>query len=182
MRRHLWILEPLATLSLVLWLGYLVIDRRQTMREWLLTSGALGPLLSVGIYTALASAPFISAGALALLNGAIFGVWEGAAINCVAVVLSGLSTYALARSAGARLHLHEELERLPAWAGRLPVGSPLFLIALRLIPWMGGTIANNVTAFYHGSMWRHMWTRVVVAVPIAIFNAYLGSKLAGLVR
>ena len=42
-------------------------------------AGPIGPLLSIALYTLLASIPFLSSGALALLNGMLFGFWWGAA-------------------------------------------------------------------------------------------------------
>ena len=50
--------------------------------------------------------------------------------------------YWVNQRASHMLDLHEYLERLPPWVKRFPVGSPAFLIAVRVIPGFGGTVAT----------------------------------------
>ncbi|TAM92629.1 TVP38/TMEM64 family protein [bacterium] len=174
--RRLRALIPLSALVLAFALAYTAVHHRRLLQAWLIAAGPLGPVVSIVIYVALVSSPFVSSDILALLNGAIFGLWEGALVNCVGVMLGGVSTYLIARRTGEFLDIHEDLERLPPWVKRLPVGSPLFLLALRVVPWVGGTIANNVAGFYKISIFRHLWTTAVVAIPVAVFTAYLGWR------
>ncbi|TAM60005.1 TVP38/TMEM64 family protein [bacterium] len=180
--RRLRALIPLSALILAFVLAFTAVHHRHLLQVWLIEAGPLGPLVSIAIYVGLVSSPFVSSDILALLNGAIFGFWEGAAINCAGVMLGGVSTYLIARRAGEFLDIHEDLERLPPWVKRLPVGSPLFLLALRVVPWVGGTIANNVAGFYKIAILRHLWTTAVVALPVAIFTAYAGWRAVGLLR
>jgi uncharacterized membrane protein YdjX (TVP38/TMEM64 family) len=161
---------------LVLIGGSYVVAHGALVHAWVLHAGPLGPLLSLALYTTVASVPFLPSGVLALLDGMIFGFWEGSIISCTAVLLSGFTTYAVARGIAEDFGVHDELERLPGWIRRLPMGSPAFLVALRAIPWLGGTLANNVGPMYGVSLWRHSWTRAVVAMPLAIASAYLGWK------
>lgn len=171
---------PLAALAIAFALAYFAVHHRQMLEVWLIEAGPLGPLISIAIYVGLISSPFVSSDIMALLNGAIFGFWEGALLNCIAVMLGGVSTYAIARHVGEYLDIHKDLERLPPWVKRLPVGSPLFLLSLRVVPWVGGTVANNVAGFYKISIFRHLWTTAVIALPVAIITAYLGWKAVGL--
>jgi len=181
--RRLRALVPLGALTLAFALAYFAVHHRHVLQAWLIQAGPMGPLVSVAIYVLLVSSPFVSSDILALLNGAIFGFWEGALINCVGVMLGGVSTYLIARRTGEFLDIHEELERLPPWVKRLPVGSPLFLLALRMVPWVGGTIANNVAGFYKISIFRHLWTTAVIAIPVAVITAYIGwTATTGLIR
>jgi len=92
-------------------------------------------------------------------------------------VLSGFTTYAFAQRLAAASEVEAFRRQMPSWLGSLPVSSPTFLIALRAIPWVGGTLANNAGALYAIPFWRHFWTRIVVALPFGIVSAYLGSKL-----
>lgn len=176
MNRRLRALIPLAALAFAFLLAYLAVHHREMLTVWLIEAGPLGPLVSIALYVGLVSTPFVSSDILALLNGAIFGFWEGALINCIGVMLGAVSTYLIARRTGEFLDIQKDLERLPPWVKRLPVGSPLFLLALRLVPWVGGTIANNVAGFYKISIFRHLWTTAVVAIPVAVVSAYLGWK------
>lgn len=172
---------PLAALVLAFYLAYFAVHHRQMLEAWLIDAGPLGPLLSIAVYIGLVSSPFVSSDIMALLNGAIFGFWEGALLNCVGIMLGAVSTYLIARRTGEFLDIHEDLEKLPPWIKRLPVGSPLFLLGLRIVPWIGGTIANNVAGFYKISIFRHLWTTAVVALPVAIFFAYVGHRAAGFI-
>ena len=57
-------------------------------------------------------------------------------------------------------------DRLPPWVKRFPVGSPAFLIAVRVIPGFGGTVATATAATFRVPMWVHVWTMCAIAVPI----------------
>lgn len=157
--------------------GLYAMTHESVVHAWILHAGPIGPLLSIGLYTLLASIPFLSSGAIALLNGMLFGFWWGTAYSAVAIVLSGFTTYAFAERLAAGYGAEELRIKMPAWLRRLPVGSPAFLIALRMIPWIGGTLANNAAAIYEISFPRHFWTRLAVALPIAVVSSYIGGKL-----
>ncbi|MGC8484647.1 MAG: TVP38/TMEM64 family protein [Candidatus Baltobacteraceae bacterium] len=158
-------------------LGLYAITHESAVHAWILRAGPIGPVLSIGLYTLLASIPFLSSGAVALLNGMLFGFWWGAAYSAIAIVLSGFTTYAFAERLATGYGAEEFRAKMPVWLRRLPVGSPAFLIALRTIPWVGGTLANNAAVIYEIPFRRHFWTRLAVAVPIAAVSAYIGWKL-----
>ncbi len=166
-----------ALLAAALALGLFALANEADVHAWVVRAGPWGPLLAIGMYTLLASIPFLSSGALALLNGMLFGFWQGAAYSAVAIVLSGFTTYAIARGLASDYELEEFRATMPSWLRRIPVASPMFLIALRAIPWVGGTLANTAGAFYNIPLRRHMWTRLAVALPFACVSAYLGWRL-----
>lgn len=158
-------------------IGVYAMLHEPEVHAWILRAGPTGPLLSIALYTLLASIPFLSSGAVALLNGMLFGFWWGATYSAIAIVLSGFTTYAFAERLAAGYGAEELRSKMSTWLRRLPFGSPAFLIALRAIPWLGGTLANNAAAIYEISFRRHFWTRLAVALPIAVVSAYVGWKL-----
>ncbi|HTX04066.1 MAG TPA: hypothetical protein VMD07_10330, partial [Candidatus Acidoferrales bacterium] len=74
------------------------------------------------------------------------------------------------------------LERLPSWIKRWPIASPMFLVLVRLLPGVGGTLATQTAAAYRVSLWTQIWTKCVVAVPIATVLAVFGDSAADYVH
>ncbi|HEY9085015.1 MAG TPA: VTT domain-containing protein [Candidatus Tyrphobacter sp.] len=133
--------------------------------------------LAVGIFALVASAPFSVTDALAVMNGAIFGPVLGSLINAVGLVLAALLGYWINRHASRLLDLDTYLERLPAWVKRFPVGSPAFLIAVRIIPGFGGTVATATAATFRVPIWVHVWTMCAIAIPVCTILAVFGNQV-----
>ena len=142
---------------------------------------SLGPYtalaLAVAVFAVVASAPFSVTDALAIMNGAIFGPLEGSIINAVGLVLAALLGYAVNRHASQMMDLPAYLERLPPWVKRFPVGSPIFLLAVRVIPGFGGTIATATAATFRIPVWVHVWTMCAIAIPICTVLAIFGDRV-----
>ena len=69
------------------------------------------------------------------MNGAIFGPVKGTIVDTVGLVLAAMLGYWINRHATRVCSTsHDYLERLPSWVKRFPVGSPAFLLAVRVIP------------------------------------------------
>jgi uncharacterized membrane protein YdjX (TVP38/TMEM64 family) len=139
-------------------------------------------LLAVLVFAVVASAPFSVTDALAIMNGAIFGPLMGSLINAVGLVLAAMLGYAINRHASQMLDLELYLERLPGWVKRFPVGSPVFLIAVRIIPGFGGTIATATAATFRVPVWVHVWTMCAIAVPICTVLAIFGDRVTAFVH
>jgi uncharacterized membrane protein YdjX (TVP38/TMEM64 family) len=133
--------------------------------------------VAIGVFALVASAPFSVTDALAIMNGAIFGPLQGSIINAVGLLLAAFLGYWINRHASQLLDLDAYLERLPAWVRRFPVGSAPFLMAVRVIPGFGGTIATATAAAFRVPVWRHVWTMCVVAVPLCTILAIFGDQV-----
>jgi uncharacterized membrane protein YdjX (TVP38/TMEM64 family) len=141
---------------------------------------AIGPFaypLAVAVFALVASAPFSVTDALAIMNGAIFGPVNGTIIDAVGLVLAALLGYWINLHASRVFNLHEYLHRLPAWVKRFPVGSPAFLLAVRVIPGFGGTVATATAATFRVPVWVHVWTMCVIAIPICSLLTIFGDRL-----
>jgi uncharacterized membrane protein YdjX (TVP38/TMEM64 family) len=156
-------------------LAYFVI-RYQPMVEHAIR--AIGPWaypLGIVVFALVASAPFSVTDALAIMNGAIYGPFGGTLVDVVGLVLAAMLGYWVNMRASKLLDLPGYLERLPDWVKRFPVGSPAFLIAVRVIPGFGGTVATASAAAFRVPLWVHVWTMCAIAVPICTLLTIFGD-------
>ncbi len=132
--------------------------------------------LATAIFALVASAPFSVTDALAIMNGAVFGPKWGTVINAVGIVIAAAIGYWINRRASHLLDLDAALARLPAWVKRFKIGSPMFLIAVRVIPGFGGTVATASAAAFRVPIWIHIVTMSVVAIPVCTILAIFGDR------
>lgn len=140
----------------------------------------IGPQIAVPLATVVfaivASAPFSVTDALAIMNGAIFGPFWGSIINAVGIVAAGAIGYWINRHASRLMDLESALDRLPHWVKRFKIGSPMFLIAVRIIPGFGGTVATASAAALRVPIWIHILCMSVVAIPVCTVLAIFGDR------
>ncbi len=158
-------------------LAFWVIRHQPRVEHEIRTIGALAYPLAVLIFALVASAPFSVTDALAIMNGAIFGPFKGSVVDTVGLVLAALLGYWINRHASRLFNVHEHLDRLPAWVRRFPVGSPAFLLAVRIIPGFGGTVATATAAALRVPVWVHVWTMCAIAVPVCIVLTVFGDRV-----
>ncbi|MBV8116849.1 MAG: VTT domain-containing protein [Candidatus Eremiobacteraeota bacterium] len=175
-------LAALGLLAASFALAGFVIAKQPQVEHMLRSLGHGATLLAIVVFAIVASAPFSVTDALAIMNGAIFGPWLGSLINTAGLVGAAILGYTLNRHASKMLDLEMYLERLPAWVKRFPVGSPIFLIAVRIIPGFGGTIATATAATFRVPLWVHVWTMCAIAVPICTVLAIFGDRVTAFVH
>ncbi|GAC1348904.1 MAG: hypothetical protein NVSMB19_01370 [Vulcanimicrobiaceae bacterium] len=160
------------------------VIRYKTNVEAMLST--IGPLvaypLAIALFTVVASAPFSVTDALAVMNGVIFGPLWGSVVNAVGLVFAAMVGYAVARRTSHLLDLHNNVERLPGWVRRFRVGSPAFLLTLRIIPGLGGTLATQIAAAYKIPLFVHVWTMCAIAIPICTLLAIFGDRVSASVH
>jgi uncharacterized membrane protein YdjX (TVP38/TMEM64 family) len=157
-----------------------LVIRHKGAVETFLTS--IGPWvaypIAVVLFTVVASAPFSVTDALAIMNGVIFGPLWGSVVNAVGLVFAAMAGYTIARRTSHLLELDKNIERLPPWVKRFKVGSPAFLLTLRIIPGLGGTLATQIAAAFRIPMWVHVWTMCAIAIPICTLLAIFGDRVS----
>ena len=158
-------------------LAYLVIRHEPAVAHKIETIGIFAYPLAIGIFAVVASAPFSVTDALAIMNGAIFGPVVGSIVNAIGLVLAALIGYWINRHATHMLDLNASLQRLPSWVRRFRVGSPAFLLAVRVIPGFGGTVATATAAALKVPVWVHVWTMCAIAIPICTLLAIFGNRV-----
>lgn len=170
-------LAALALLIASFLLAFFVIRYQPRVEHEIRTIGFMALPLATAVFALVASAPFSVTDALAVMNGAIFGPVEGSIVNAVGLVFAALLGYWINTRATQMLDVHQYLERLPAWVKRFPVGSPAFLLAVRVIPGFGGTVATATAAAFKVPIWVHVWTMCAIAIPICTLLAIFGDRV-----
>ncbi len=160
-------------------LAALVIRDKNAVESYL---AAIGPWiaypLAIVLFTVVASAPFSVTDALAVMNGVIFGPLWGSVVNAVGLVFAAMVGYGIARRTSHLLELDKNIERLPTWVRRFKIGSPAFLLTLRIIPGLGGTLATQIAAAFKVPMYVHVWTMCAIAIPICTLLAIFGDRVS----
>lgn len=163
-------------------LAAVVVYHRGEVQDDLWDLGWLSYPLALLLMTVVASAPFSVTDALAIMNGVIFGPLVGSLLNAGGLVIAAIIAYLIALRTNKLLDIEPQLARLPGWIKRWPVASPMFLILVRLLPGIGGTVATQTAAAYRVSLWTQIWTKCIVAIPIATVLAVFGDSAADYVH
>lgn len=156
-------------------LAAVVVSHRHWVEQVLGQLGWLAMPLAVLVFAVVASAPFSVTDALAIMNGVLFGPLWGSIINAVGLVLAAIIGYVVALRTSDAFDVKKNVERLPAWARHFKIGSPMFLIVVRIIPGLGGTIATQTAAALRVPIFRQIYTMCVVAIPICTVLAVFGD-------
>lgn len=160
-------------------LAAFVIRQKTAVEQFLTTIGPwVAYPLAVLLFTIVASAPFSVTDALAIMNGVIFGPLWGSVVNAVGLVFAAMVGYAIARRTSHLLELDKNIAKLPPWVRRFRVGSPAFLLTLRVIPGLGGTLATQIAAAFRVPMFVHVWTMCAIAIPICTLLAIFGDRVS----
>ncbi|HTV75313.1 MAG TPA: VTT domain-containing protein [Candidatus Acidoferrales bacterium] len=163
-------------------LAALVIRYKWHVEAALITIGPWAYPLAIALFALVASAPFSVTDALAIMNGVIFGPVLGSIVNAIGIVFAAVMGYALAKRTAHLLDLDKQIERLPSWIRRFRVGSPAFLLSVRVIPGLGGTLATQSAAAFRVPLFVHVWTMCVVAIPVCTILAIFGDRASAAVH
>ena len=159
-------LEALAIFLVSFALAAFVVARKTQVEHLLGSLGILAMPLAAIILAVVASAPFSVTDALAIMNGVLFGPLWGSVVNAVGIILAAIIGYVVALRTSALLDIEAQVGRLPGWVRRFKIGSPMFLLCVRIIPGLGGTIATQTAAALRVPIFRQVYTMCAVALPI----------------
>jgi uncharacterized membrane protein YdjX (TVP38/TMEM64 family) len=162
-------------------LAAVVVSHRHWVEHVLAQLGMFAVPLAILVFAIVASAPFSVTDALAIMNGVLFGPLLGSIINAVGLVLAAVIGYVVALRTSDAFDVKKNVERLPAWARHFKIGSPMFLIVVRVIPGLGGTIATQTAAALRVPIFRQIYTMCVVAIPICTVLAVFGDAASAYV-
>lgn len=182
MNRLLRRLSAFGLLAASFMLAAVVIRFQPLVEREIRSLGISAIPLAIAVFAVVASAPFSVTDALAVMDGAIFGPVKGSIVNAVGLVFAALIGYWISSHASRMLNLDAYLARLPRWVRRFPVGSPGFLVAVRIIPGFGGTVATATAATFKVPVWVHVWTMCIVAIPICTLLAIFGDRVTMVVH
>lgn len=163
-------------------LALVVIKYQPQLEHYIRSANWIAFPVAIAIFAVVASAPFSVTDAIAIMNGALFGPLWGSVVNAIGLVLAAILGYYINKHATHLLDLEKTLERLPMWAKRFRIGSPAFLLTIRIIPGLGGTLATSVAAAFRVPLWVHVWTMCAIAVPICTLLAIFGDRVTEFVH
>jgi uncharacterized membrane protein YdjX (TVP38/TMEM64 family) len=175
-------LEAIAILVVSFALAALVVARRGQVEHLLTSLGHLAMPLAVVILAIVASAPFSVTDALAIMNGVLFGPIWGSIVNALGIILAAIIGYVVALRTSALLDIESQVQRLPGWVRRFQIGSPMFLICVRIIPGLGGTIATQTAAALRVPIFRQVYTMCAIAIPVCTALAIGGDFLSNYIE
>jgi uncharacterized membrane protein YdjX (TVP38/TMEM64 family) len=159
-------------------LAAVVVSHRTWVEQVLGELGWFAMPLAALVFALVASAPFSVTDALAIMNGVLFGPVWGSVVNAVGLVLAAIIGYVVALRTSDAFDVKKNVERLPGWARHFKIGSPMFLIVVRIIPGLGGTIATQTAAALRVPILRQVYTMCTVAVPICTLLAVFGYEVS----
>ncbi len=171
-------LEAVGILLASFVLAALVVSHRTLVEHILGQLGWLAMPLAVLVFAIVASAPFSVTDALAIMNGVLFGPLWGSVVNAVGLALAAVIGYVVALRTSDAFDVRAQVERLPGWIRRFQIGSPMFLICVRIIPGLGGTIATQTAAALRVPIFRQIYTMCAIAVPVCTALAIGGDWLS----
>jgi uncharacterized membrane protein YdjX (TVP38/TMEM64 family) len=155
-----------------------VIANKHAIDELLAGAGIGAYPIAVVVFAVVAAAPFSITDALAVSNGVLFGPIVGSLVNAVGLVFGALLSYCVAGHTSRLLDIDSRISHLPPWVQRFRVGSPMFLILVRIIPGVGGTLATQIAAALHIPLLRHVVTFCIVTIPFCTLLAFGGNAIS----
>jgi uncharacterized membrane protein YdjX (TVP38/TMEM64 family) len=183
-RWRLWLrrAEAIALFAGSLLLAAWVVRERVFVRAELGHIGIFAYPVAVLLLVIVASAPFSVTDALAVMNGVIFGPVGGSIVNLFGIIGAAITGYYIARRTSSLLELDKTLERLPSWARHFKIGSFAFLLTVRILPGIGGTVATQVAAAKRVPLIIHILAMCTIAVPICTALAIGGDTLSSAIE
>lgn len=175
-------LEAVAIFAASFGLAAFVVAYKTSVEHYLTTLGPFAIPLAVVLLAIVASAPFSVTDALAIMNGVIFGPVWGSIVNGLGIVLAAVIGYVVALRTSKLLDIEASVMRLPKWARHFKIGSPMFLICVRIIPGLGGTIATQTAAALRVPIFRQIYTMSAIAIPICTVLAVGGDFLSNYIE
>jgi uncharacterized membrane protein YdjX (TVP38/TMEM64 family) len=147
---------------------------REVIRRW----GIWGPLVAFVVQTITTATP-LGTVFIAVLNGALFGPQLAIGINLASGVVGGIMMYFVWRRGDHEFDIQRQIGRLPLWFRRHAGDNLLFLTALRLFPWAGGSLADLLAGSHHVPLRTQVASLILGYLPGSVVYALLG---AGLIR
>ncbi|MCP5060698.1 MAG: TVP38/TMEM64 family protein [bacterium] len=142
---------------------------------FLLRLGPRAPLVSIPIHVVLSATPFPSE-MVGLANGAVYGLWLGAACSWLGWWCGAVLEFTLVRRGTRGIEASAGMGRFPRWLSRFPVGHPVFLIVGRQLPF-GFHLVNVLAGVAEIGSTRFVVCAAISNLPYAWITAAMGAGL-----
>ena len=175
-------------LSRVLWLSLGIVAIALATDQWMNDEG--GPKAVVanwGIWAPLASlalsiltkATPLGSVLIMIANGALFPFWLAVTLNMGSGILGGIIMYHIWGRGNHASDIQSGMQKLPMWFRRHAGDNLIFLSLLRVVPWVGGNVADMIAGSHRVPLRTQLLSLVLGYLPGAFIYALAG---AGIVR
>lgn len=172
----------LITVLVIILIVILILSRNlDSIREFLLRSGQIGLVISVGLYGLLGASP-IPSEPLTVLLSALYGPLNITIVATLGNLLSALVEYYIGRKIGDVSDFQKRRQKLPFGLGKIPADSVVFLIVARFLPGYGAKFISVFSGICHVGLWRYTWTTVLSTLIGAAIVAYGGFGILNLFK
>jgi uncharacterized membrane protein YdjX (TVP38/TMEM64 family) len=170
------IIALIVSLLAILILVLLLAREMTQVRAFISESGWIGLVVSVLIYAILGASP-IPSEPLTVLLSTVYGPFAATMVSGMGNLLAALIEYFIGERIGGAAGFEARRAKLPFGLGKLPVDSPLFLIAARMLPGYGPKFVSLLGGIYRVPMYRYLWTAALPTFLGSAIFAYGGFGL-----
>jgi len=172
----------LVTVLILVTIVVLVLSRNlDSIRAFLLSSGQIGLVISVGLYGLLGASP-IPSEPLTVLLSALYGPLNTTIVATLGNLLAALVEYYIGLKIGDVSDFETRRQKLPFGLGKHSPDSVAFLILARFLPGYGAKFISVLSGIWHVNLWRYIWTTVFSTLIGAAIVAYGGFGLLSLFK
>ena len=169
----------IATLLVTLVLILIFSRERTPISDFIRSSGWIGVLFSVSLYGVLGASP-VPSEPLTIFLASIYGPLNTTFIAAFGNLAAALAEYYIGMRISHIASFEERKEKLPLNLGKLPVDSPIFLLAARMLPGYGPKFVSVLAGVYRVPLWRYIWTAALsnmIGAGIVAFGGFGLLKL-----
>lgn len=172
----------LVVVLIIILIVILILSRNMDgIRAFLLSTGQIGLVISVGLYGLLGASP-IPSEPLTVLLSALYGPFYITIVATLGNLLSALVEYYIGVKIGDASDFEKRREKLPFGLGKFPSDSVAFLILARFLPGYGAKFISVFSGICHVRLWRYVWTTVLSTLIGAAIVAYGGFGILNLFK
>ncbi|XGV98856.1 MAG: TVP38/TMEM64 family protein [Leptolyngbya sp. BL-A-14] len=143
--------------------------------SWLRSTGFWAPLFYILLYT-IATVLIMPSTPLNLLGGALFGPWLGTLWTSAGAVLAAIVTFAFTRTLGRKAVARKLSGRWQALDAEVRRGGLLYMIAIRLVPFMPYGLLNFAAGLTSVSYRDYLLGTLLGTTPGLFPYVLLGSS------
>lgn len=172
--------------SRFLWSAFVVVGLGWATNRWIGgTAGAEAAVRQFGIWAPLVAWTMkmvttmtpVGAVVMSIAVGGLFPFTMAVLINLSSGVVGGLVMYHVWRRGDHEFDIQSRMRHLPQWFRRHAGDNLWFLVALRLLPWAGGSLADMIAGAHRVRIRTQIFSLILGYFPGAILYTIIGAGL-----